>query len=487
MLLSGYLGLWLLLFRDRVTARAVLAGAAPYLVALAGAGGHRRRGSLNYRLNYYDEVPRPTGGPSLHALVARWSAPWCRPASASTTRAPHGSPRSAWSSAAWPWRRRRLAAADPPPGLARAAVRGGRLGAADAGADRSTGSIFGVAVVDNVIYFFLPTALFVIGCWRPPRPAPPPGRGAVGSDLGRASGSVRGADAGARRRRGLRRTPPGPTQRYQLPGGGQPRLRRAGPGLRRGAGGPGAFSVVNSDVPGHVVPEMFAPVQPGRRVLGLTVPEHSASTSRSAPYYRLGRPATWCRSTIDWVAEGSRPNHRGAAARLLNATRTIFGRRRDVLPDDRRHPAVLDAGRTRSQAPTWCSAPSPTRGGRRRPGPLSPPSRDEPYRPGQRRRARAGGRGARALWTPWAPTSSRRLKYSASMRACAFACRRWQSGTSRPQGKPRGVSSRSRRKRCPGGKLPRTVVVEHERSSPVPTPASPQERWSEGLERKRFR
>jgi hypothetical protein len=282
MLLFGYLGLWLVLFRDRVTADSLLqvlrrvwwvyAG----LVAICGAA------IVNYRLNYYEQVERPGLVDLVHAML-RSLVHTLVP-----TLVGFHDPRTGWFSAlsllvgwvvlvavvGWLLVRRRQAWR----GLLFAAA-GWALPTAALAVNRV--SLFGVGVVDNAIYYYLPTALFVVGLLEAYRgPARGPGRpvpvGVLRVGVPALAVVVVAAYAWS----------VGPTQRYQLPSGAGPEfVEQARDSASRIDG---SFSVVNGDVPWSVVPQDFQPFNRADVVLGLTVPEPLAFDVPKAPYYRVG-------------------------------------------------------------------------------------------------------------------------------------------------------------------------------------------------------
>lgn len=305
MLLSGYLGLWLLLFRDRFTAESLLQVLRRTWWLCLGLVAIGVAAILNYRLNYYDEVARPTIPDLAHAMVrslVRTLVP---------TLVGFHDPRTAWFSTlslvvgwvvlvavvGWLLLTRRQAWR----GLLFAAA-GWALPTLALAVNRV--SIFGVTVVDNIIYFFLPAALFLVGLLEAHR-GPlrrPVGAGARRSDPGRGAARfavptlalvVVAAYAYS----------VGPTQRYQLPEGTSPDFVEQARDSAAALEDKDAFSVVNSDVPGHVVPEMFAPFNRADVVLGLTVPEHLPFDIPVEPYYRVGDSGDLEPVTLDWAAE----------------------------------------------------------------------------------------------------------------------------------------------------------------------------------------
>ena len=297
MLLFGYLGLWLLLCRDRVTDESLgqvlrrvwwlYAG----LVAICGAA------LVNYRLNYYEEVDRPPLVDLVHAMVrslVRTLVP---------TLVGFHDPRTAWFSTlslvigwlvllvavAWLlWTRERAWR-----GLLFAAA-GWALPTLALALNRV--SIFGVTVVDNAIYFYLPTALFLIGLLEAHRGPERRAAHRIDPRLARV-----GVPALAVVVVAAYVWSAGPTQRYQLPPGTSPRFVEQA--RESAAGVHGSFSVINSDVPEALVPAMFHPYNRADVVLGLTVPEHLAFDVPQEPYYRLDPDGGLSPVTLEVVAE----------------------------------------------------------------------------------------------------------------------------------------------------------------------------------------
>jgi hypothetical protein len=173
-------------------------------------------------------------------------------------------------------------------------------------------------VVDNAIYFHLPTVLFVIGvleAWRGPRrrtaepPRWPRVRRAVVPALVLAVVAAYAWSAG-------------PTSRYQLPAGATPsfvdRARASAATLLR-AGHP--FSVINSDVPGFVAPSAFDPYNRASEVLGVAVPPLSFDDP-AEPYYRVDGTGELVPVEVDWLDEAT-SSSRGL--RLRDAERAPAG------------------------------------------------------------------------------------------------------------------------------------------------------------------
>lgn len=305
MLLFGYLGLWLLLFRGRVTDETLLQVLRRTwwlclgLIAICGAA------ILNYRVNYYEDVERPTVVDLGHAMVrslVRTLVP---------TLVGFHDPRTEWFSTlslvvgwvvliavvGWLLLTRRQAWR----GLLFAGA-GWALPTLALALNRV--SIFGVTVVDNIIYFYLPTALFLIGLLEAHRGPP---RRPVG-DGARRQGPDRSTARFAVPTLALVVVAAyaysvGPTQRYQLPEGTSSDFVEQARDSAAALQGEGAFSVVNSDVPEIVVPEMFAPFNRADVVLGLTVPERLSFDIPQEPYYRVGDSGALEPVTLEWGAE----------------------------------------------------------------------------------------------------------------------------------------------------------------------------------------
>jgi hypothetical protein len=299
MLLSGYLVLWYLLFGRRVSS-------VPWRAALrrtwwvwGGVIAIGMAAAVNYRLNYYDEIARPGLGDMVHATarsLVRTLVP---------TLLGFHDPRTDWFSTlslvvgvvalaalvGWllltreqAWRGLVFAAAGwLLPTLALVLNRVG---------------LYGVAVVDNAIYFHLPTALFLIGVLE--AVVAPRRRGARRVEL--AHGPQRAAAATlAVVLVAAYAWSAGPTSRYQLPQGASPsyidRARASAATLHDQLG---SFTVINSDAPGSVVPGAFKPFNRANRVLGLTVP--GLSFDRPAPpYVRMGPDGALVPVTVDWL------------------------------------------------------------------------------------------------------------------------------------------------------------------------------------------
>ena len=322
MLLFGYLGLWLLLFRDRVTVdsfwQVVSRVRWLYLGLLVICGA----AILNYRLNYYDEVERAGLAELAHAMVrslVRTLVP---------TLVGFHDPRTAWFSTlslvvgwvvllavvGWLLATRRQAWR----GLLFAAA-GWALPTLALALNRV--SIFGVTVVDNVIYFYLPTTLFLIGLLEAHRgPARRPDRPPVlDQRLTRVAVPTLAIVAVA-----AYAWSAGPTQRYQLPSGTGPDfVDRARDSAARIDG---TASVVNDDVPESVVPQMFRPFNRADVVLGLTVPQHLEFDVPQEPYYRLDERGELVPVSLQVVSEVvPSPESMGQQLQLRNADGRTFG------------------------------------------------------------------------------------------------------------------------------------------------------------------
>ena len=179
-------------------------------------------------------------------------------------------------------------------------------------------SLFGVGVVDNAIYFHLPTALFLIGvleAWRLPRRGPatlvlgPTVRRVVAPVLVVAVVAAYAWSAG-------------PTSRDQLPPGATPtfveRARASAAELRADGD---QFTVINSDVPGFVAPSDYDPYNRANEVLGVTVPELTFDEP-VPPYYRVSETGALVPVDVDWLVETT-PESGGL--RLLDAERDRDG------------------------------------------------------------------------------------------------------------------------------------------------------------------
>ena len=116
----------------------------------------------------------------------------------------------------------------------------------------------------------------------------------------------------------------GPTARYQLPLGASgsfvERARDSAAAVRAEVG---AFSVLNSDVSGSVVPAQFAPYNRAERVLDITVPGLTFDDP-SKPLYRFADTGDLVPVTIDWLAEAS-PSDLALRNGSGDATRTAEG------------------------------------------------------------------------------------------------------------------------------------------------------------------
>ena len=285
MLLCGYLGLWVLLFGRRVTGEPLVATVRRTWWVLARGDRHRRRGRA--------ELPAQLLRPGAPALGGRtWCTRWRRSLVRTlipTTVGFHDPHSDAFSALSLVIGCVGLVALVAWLGLTRTGAWRGLL-FAGAGWLLPTlalvlnrVSIFGVGVVDNAIYFHLPTVLFVIGlleAWRSPRRRPAtvrPGPTARRVLVPFLLISVVAAYAWSA----------GPTSRYQLPAGASPdfvdRARASAAGLRA-AGDP--FTVINADVPGSVAPEEFDPYNRAAEVLAVAVPPLDFDRPEP-PYYRV--------------------------------------------------------------------------------------------------------------------------------------------------------------------------------------------------------
>jgi hypothetical protein len=303
MLLCGYLGLWFLLFGSRVTSETVVATLRRTWWLWVGVTAIGVAAALNYRLNYYDPVQRPSPVDVVHAMgrsLVRTLIP---------TALGFHDPRSAGFSA--------LSLVIGCVGLVLlvswllATRRGAWRGLVFAGAGwllptlalvLNRVSIFGVGVVDNAIYFHLPSVLFVVGvleAWLAPRRQERSRAGAAGPArrlvVPTALLVVVGGYAWSA----------GPTADYQLPEGATPTFvqrARASAATLVATGEP--FSVVNSDVPGFVVPGDFEPYNRADRVLGVTVPALTFDDP-SVPLYRLAAGGDLVPVEVDWLDEAT--------------------------------------------------------------------------------------------------------------------------------------------------------------------------------------
>jgi hypothetical protein len=319
MLLCGYLGLWFLLFGSRVTSEPRLATLRRTWWVWLGVIAIDVAAAVNYRLNYYDQVPRPSAIDVVHALgrsLVRTLLP---------TVVGFHDPRSDVFSA--------LSLAI---GCVCLVLLVGWLLLTRAGAWRgllfagagwmlptlllvlNRVALFGVDVVDNAIYFHLPTVLFVVGVLEAVR-APRRGSRIDVSRFQRVAvpTAVVAVVAGYA-------WSAGPTARYQLPLGASPffveRARDSAADLRAEVG---PFSVLNSDVSGSVVPDQFAPYNRADQVLAITVPG-LAFDDLSKPLYRLSDTGDLVPVAIDWLAE-SAPSDLALRNGTGDATRTEEG------------------------------------------------------------------------------------------------------------------------------------------------------------------
>jgi hypothetical protein len=316
MLLCGYLGLWLLLFRTRVTDEPLSQVLRRSWWVWVGVIAICVAAALNYRLNYYDDtVPKASPGDALDALVRSLVGTLV------PTAVGFHDPRSGVFSAlslvvgcvvlaalvGWllatrdgAWRGLLFAAAGwLVPTLALVVSRV---------------SLFGVSVVDNAIYFHLPTVLFVVGvleAWRRPRRGPvtvgpgPVARRVVAPALAVAVVAAYAWSAG-------------PTSRYQQPPGATPAFverARASAATLLDAGD--RFSVINSDVPGYVAPADFDPYNRASEVLGVTARPLDFDDPEP-PYYRVSDSGELVPVDVHWLAQTTPAEGR---LRLLDAQR----------------------------------------------------------------------------------------------------------------------------------------------------------------------
>lgn len=302
MLLPGYLGLWVLLFRSRITDESLLALVRRTwwlwlgLFAVCGAA------AANYRLNYYAEVPGPATGDLLQALgrsLTRTLVP--------TLVGFHDPRNEAFSTLSLVIGCLALAALVGWLLVTRQGAWRGLLFAAAGWALPSLAlilnrvALYGVVVVDNAIYFFLPSALFVVGVLeavRSPRRVTP--RRALGVTARRVVGvtvAVVVVTAYA--------LSAGPTARYQLPPGASDdyvdQARAAAERQAENLDGD-VVNVLDSDVPGTVVPPDFAPANRASNVLGLTVPG-LVFDDPEPPFHQFDQEGRLHPVDVDWLLE----------------------------------------------------------------------------------------------------------------------------------------------------------------------------------------
>jgi hypothetical protein len=297
MLLVGYLAAWFVLCGPRLTKEPLSVLLRRTWWVWLGLLAIDVAAALNYRLNYYDEAPTPDSGDVVHALgrsLVRTLVP---------TALGFHDPRS-----------ERFSAAGLVLGCVVLVILVGWLLTTRRGAWRgllfaaggwllptlalvlNRVSIFGVVVVDNAIYFHLPTVLFVVGVLE--------------ATLAPRRGEVSPLALTARAR--LLLVPiilvpvagyawsAHPTSVYQLPAGATPdfaeQARRSAV-VRLAEGSP--FAVVNSDVPGNVVPEIQTPYNRADRVLGVIAPPLVFDRPEEV-LYRVGATGELVPTTITW-------------------------------------------------------------------------------------------------------------------------------------------------------------------------------------------
>lgn len=298
MLLVGYLGAWLVFCGSRVIAGPVTAALRRTWWVWLGVLAIDVAAALNYRLNYYDQAPAPDSVDVVHALgrsLVRTLVP---------TALGFHDPRSDRFASlslvlgcvvlvgvvAWLLRTRRGAWR----GLVFAA--GGWL-VPTLLLVLNRVSIFGVDVVDNAIYFHLPTVLALVGvleATQAPRRREP--RPVVLTSRGRLLGvpvlllPVVAYAWSAH-----------PTSVYQLPPGATPTFAEE---ARRSAterlAQDGPFAVVNSDVPGSVVPGLQTPYHRADRVLGVIAPPLVFDRPEDV-LYRTGPTGALVPVRIEWL------------------------------------------------------------------------------------------------------------------------------------------------------------------------------------------
>ena len=302
MLLVGYLGLWLLLFRTRITGEPLTDVLRRTWWVWTGLTAICLAAALNYRINYYDDsVGRAPLGETLHALalsLVRTLVP---------TAVGFHDPRSDAFSALslvigclvlvglvaylvatreGAWRGLLFAAA------------GWLLPTVALVLNRLT--IYGIHVVDNAIYYHLPTVLVVIGVlesWRAPRRS-----GTESLRLRPGARVVLVATALVAMAAGYAWSA-GPTARYQAPAGTSPAFTDASRAsaqrmLARGT----HFSVINSDVPGSLVPAGFKPYNRAEQVLGVVAPPLDFDDP-APPYYRFSDTGDLVPVDVQWLAQ----------------------------------------------------------------------------------------------------------------------------------------------------------------------------------------
>jgi len=297
MLLVGYLGLWVLLFRSRVTDEPLWALVRRTWWLWAGVLVVDVLAAANYRLNYYTEVPSPDTATLVHALgrsLVRTLVPTAvglhdpRSELVSTLSLVVGCLTLAalvgWllTTRVGAWR-----------GLLFAAV-GWALPTLALIVNRV--DLYGVEVVDNAIYFFLPTALAVIGVLE--ASLAPRREGVPSFDVTRGPGRVVVSTAALAVVLAYAASA-GPTARYQHPPGAGPDFVDTARSSAAALDGSGPVNVLDSDVPETVIPPGFAPYNRASNVLGLTVPG-LVFDDPAPPYHRVDAEGVLHEVAIDW-------------------------------------------------------------------------------------------------------------------------------------------------------------------------------------------
>jgi hypothetical protein len=302
LMLIGYLGLWFALFGSRVTPDPWRAALRRTRWAWVGVAVICLASAVNYRVNYYDPVERPALLKVGHAMVdslVRTLVP---------TAVGFHDPRSDAFSAlslvigcavlvavvGWLLSTREQAWR----GLLFATA-GWLLPVLALVLNRL--SVYGVSVVDNAIYFHLPTVLVMIGvleAWRAPRRAGhEPIRMTVGARrvlVPLAVLAVVGGYAWSA----------GPTSEYQLPPGTSPAYYENAQESARALldrGDP--FTVINSDVPTALVPGGFKPYNRADRVLGVVGPSSLVFDEPVPPYFRFADTGELVPVDVEWLAQ----------------------------------------------------------------------------------------------------------------------------------------------------------------------------------------
>jgi hypothetical protein len=321
LLIIGYLGLWFMLFGSRVTPDSWSAALRRTRWAWVGVAAICIASAVNYRLNYYVDVGRPRLIDVGHALansLVRTLVP--------TALGFHDPRSDAFSLlclvigcvvlvtlVAWllltrehAWR-----------GLLFAAV-GWLLPVLALSLNRLT--VYGIAVVDNAIYFHLPTVLAMVGvleAWRSPRRA---GRHVV--RVGRGSRRVLVPLALLAMVSGYAWSA-GPTAEYQYPEGTSPDwYEQAHESAMERLDGGEPFTVINSDASAALVPGGFKPYNRADRVLGIVGPTSLTFDQARPPYFRFVDSGDLVPVTVDWLAQATAES---GELRLRNAEREPGG------------------------------------------------------------------------------------------------------------------------------------------------------------------